>query len=654
MTAASILRRPQYALVLILALTTLAYWPGLTGGFAFDDYPNILLNPAITDSDLSVTGLANAAWSGVAGPLKRPIAMISFVLNYDTTGGSPLAFKLTNLGIHLLNGLLVFWFAILILRARAALRGAPRIVDLAPCALAVSAIWLIHPLNLTSVLYVVQRMTSLAATFSLLAIICFCLARFRMIGGRPGGNLFLFFGFLTFAAMGALSKENALLVLPLAALTEVCFFRLRTNKPRDRFLLLLFFSVILVIPGAAVCSYLFLHPDWLSSLYEGRPFSLLERGLTETRVLWFYVALLLLPRLKQMALFHDDFAVSAGLFDPMTTVFAVAAVIASIVLAIAWIRRFPMFAYAILWFVIGHAMESTLIPLELVHEHRNYFPSVGLFLGIAVGVVEFARITGARWLPSTAACGSYLVFGALTLLRAGDWSDPVTLASIEVERNPRSFRTVYEFGRIQYGLYLMRHDERDYHNAIATLERSLDLDPSAKRPIVELMKVTYVHGDEPKPAWKEELVRRYADTSFGHTEWVDLHNLVKCHAERECEFPHGTVIEFFAAALSNPTVSQHTRAQLMVDLGIFYVNEVGDYGPAIALLDDAVKIRPREFDFNAVRAEILVLTGRLDEAEEAIDYLGSIDTWDDYFRTPQTRVAELEQMLRGRRQIRGD
>ena len=125
MTAASILRRPQYALVLILALTTLAYWPGLTGGFAFDDYPNILLNPAITDSDLSVTGLANAAWSGVAGPLKRPIAMISFVLNYDTTGGSPLAFKLTNLGIHLLNGLLVFWFAILILRARAALRGAP-------------------------------------------------------------------------------------------------------------------------------------------------------------------------------------------------------------------------------------------------------------------------------------------------------------------------------------------------------------------------------------------------------------------------------------------------------------------------------------------------------------------------------------------------
>ena len=269
-----------FVALLILLISGLVYSPGLTGGFAFDDYPNILQNTAITDGDMSLGSLAQVAWSGSAGPLKRPISLLSFALNYYSTGVYPLGFKNTNLAIHLVNGLLVLWFSGLILRARASLSGTLNSVQMSACALAVSAIWLVHPINLTSVLHVVQRMNSLASGFALLAIICYCCGRFRLIAGRSHGNLQLYLGFSTFTILGVLCKENALLALPLAGAIELCFFRLRTHTPRDRIFLGAFFSVALVIPCIFACTYLLIHPEWLSLRYEGRPFSLLERCLT--------------------------------------------------------------------------------------------------------------------------------------------------------------------------------------------------------------------------------------------------------------------------------------------------------------------------------------------------------------------------------------
>ena len=306
------------------------------------------------------------------------------------------------------------------------------------------------------------------------------------------------------------------------------------------------------------------------------------------------------------------------------------------------------------WFTIGHAMESTLLPLELVHEHRNYLPSVGLILGSVVGVLEFARVSRVNWLPLFAAIGIFFVFCSLTFLRASNWSDPVTLASTEATRNPQSYRAVYELGRVRYGSYLMNQNEEDYHASLAIIEQSASLDPAAKRPFVELIRIAYVHGDQPKSAWRDELIRRYRETLFHPTEWTDLNRLVGCHAAGECGFPVATLIDIFAAALSNSTVSQHVRAQLMVDLAILYTNELGYYGPATALLDDAVKIRPYEFLFNATRIEVMVLSGRFDEAETAIRNLDGINKWDDFIVTPVTRVADLMRLLSEARELSGN
>ena len=92
------------SLLLLAVLTFAVYSPGLHGTFSFDDGPNIVQNNALKIHSWSPDSLWQAALSGDAGPLKRPVAMLSFALNYLTTGLDPYYFKLTNLFIHLLSG----------------------------------------------------------------------------------------------------------------------------------------------------------------------------------------------------------------------------------------------------------------------------------------------------------------------------------------------------------------------------------------------------------------------------------------------------------------------------------------------------------------------------------------------------------------------
>ena len=152
----------RLALAGLLALVMLAYLPGLRGPFVFDDYPNIVNNPTVAVTTLTAQNLYTAASSNTSGPLGRPLAALSFALDHYRAGGFyPLAFKLTNLAIHLLNVLLVYALVGRVARRLGAGEGS------AAVALFTALLWGLHPLQLTSVLYVVQRMTSLSALWVL-------------------------------------------------------------------------------------------------------------------------------------------------------------------------------------------------------------------------------------------------------------------------------------------------------------------------------------------------------------------------------------------------------------------------------------------------------------------------------------------------------
>lgn len=93
------------------AIVAIIYWSGLHGQFFFDDLPNIVVAEGVRLETLSSQSLRDAWVSGGYGPSGRPVAQLSFALNFYFSGLNPFDFKLTNLAIHVATGWLIFLLA---------------------------------------------------------------------------------------------------------------------------------------------------------------------------------------------------------------------------------------------------------------------------------------------------------------------------------------------------------------------------------------------------------------------------------------------------------------------------------------------------------------------------------------------------------------
>ena len=163
------------ALPAIAAITVLAYYPGMSAGFYFDDEPNLLEVPALHWTEFS--------WSSVSGTVRdahltsRPVANVSMAINHLASGLDPAPYHWTNLVIHLAVGLALFWVITLFQRRHG---NAPANRTIALLAV---LLFLVHPLNIQATTYVVQRMTSLATLFALLAFASYLKGRYQQQAG---------------------------------------------------------------------------------------------------------------------------------------------------------------------------------------------------------------------------------------------------------------------------------------------------------------------------------------------------------------------------------------------------------------------------------------------------------------------------------------
>ena len=400
---ATLFGKPFFYLLALIAATAFTYYPGLAGNFLFDDQSNILLNPSLSLFDGTFSSLLAASANGLASPLGRPVSMASFALNLHFFGAAPFSFKLVNLLIHLANGVLVF---ILVQQLW------PRLADGKSPSLAavwVTAIWLLHPINLTPVLFVVQRMTSLSAFFSLAALTLYLHG--RKTGGSKGG-LLIAVGLLACWPVAILAKETAVLLPLFIFLCEWLVLGGLLRVPaKIRWLASIIAALTLV--GVLTVQW-----EFLTAGYQFRDFGLLERLMTEARVLWFYILQLLLPWPDLFALHHDDFPISRGLLAPASTVLALAGWIAILTFAIYRRKQSPLLTFGLLWFVAAHTLESSILPLEIAYEHRNYLASFGLLISLA-GLL-FTPNAHARGIRSQALrlalAGCFVIFcGLITL-----------------------------------------------------------------------------------------------------------------------------------------------------------------------------------------------------------------------------------------------
>ena len=288
-----------FLFALILGLTAVVYWQGLDGGFWFDDYGQIVFNPAIEMKGIDPSSLVRAAKGSNSGPWGRPISMVSFALDHYFFGLQPFPYKLDNLLIHLVNVALVASLASLLLCATAA--NDDRLFRSRVVVLAASAWWALHPLCVTSVLYVVQRMTSLSSLFTLLGLICYCRSRVLALTGGPAGAWEALSLLGVGTVLSVFCKEIGLLAPAYAAVIEIFVFRFESPRSRDRRVLKLVF-----IGGGLACAFflagfLLLHPQWMDNAYANRSFNMEQRLLTEARILWLYLRLMSLPTASAMA-----------------------------------------------------------------------------------------------------------------------------------------------------------------------------------------------------------------------------------------------------------------------------------------------------------------------------------------------------------------
>ncbi|WP_325368530.1 tetratricopeptide repeat protein [Dyella sp.] len=479
------LRLGQYVYLPVLCGILLISWqiyaPGLHGGFLFDDYANL--------PSLGATGPIDhwsAFWryitSGHADPTGRPIAMLSFLLDARDWPASPFSFKRTNLLLHLLNGALLA----LLLRqlGRSSVRNAQAPsasdylrIDLA--ALLGAALWLVHPLFVSTTLYIVQREAMLPATFTLIGLLLWLRARYAMLQGRTATGLIgIIAGLGVCTLLATLSKANGILLPSLALVIEYVLLRVagqqaphsalpaepgssssnarQHNEGFYRKAMLLFAW----LPTAVIAAYL-AQQGWngfTHGISQVRPWTLAQRLLTEPRVLVDYLRLLWLPRAFTPGLFNDQIRASTTLWSPASTLPAVCTIAALIIGGWLIRRRRPALALAILFYFVGQALESSTVALELYFEHRNYLPAMLMFWPLALWLCDahpavFGHITytSDQHQPGTKTNRPALAKAALAVLillgcsvmthaRAKLWGDLQDQALLWARLNPSSPR----------------------------------------------------------------------------------------------------------------------------------------------------------------------------------------------------------------------
>ena len=473
-----------------LLLGALVYLPGLPGAFVFDDIGSISNNPAIQLQVLSAHGLLQAVLSAPVGGLLRPISTLSFVLDAYFFGVNPEPFKITNICIHVAVGALLWFLARELLRGYRASSG--KALDdrtVAWLSLAACSLWLVHPLNLTSVLYAVQRDNALATLFAVAALLAYMAGR-RKPG--TGGRLLIWLLTPLCTAIGMLCKENAALVPAFILVIEFTLLGFREPGGGKSRAACWFLGIFLLLPLLAACALTAVKPGFFFASYVGRGFTLYERLLSEPRVLLDYLRWAFVPDLRQLGLFHDDIAPSHGLLEPITTLPCLVAIAGLLAAAVLLRRKFPLLSFGILWFFAGHLMESTVLPLELAFEHRNYLPLFGLILG---GVGTFYTVAAAQGsaLMAKAFFGvCLLVFSLTTAMRSLDWQNELSFAKSESLHHPHSARALAELQWAYVNYIVATKDKSPIPLAVDAAERSKAADPNG---INQDIGLAYMYAD---------------------------------------------------------------------------------------------------------------------------------------------------------------
>lgn len=615
-------------------LILLIYAPSLSGGFAFDDFPNLVNNEHLAGID-SLSNAWQAAFTNVSGPLGRPVGMLTFTLNAYLTELDPWWMKLTNLGIHLLNAWLVFLLAVRLMPLLS--RSSFHPADARLLAVAVALIWAVHPLSLTSVAYIVQRFNSLATLFSLLALLAYLRARMTTYPGpsvnssHPILSKSIYYGlFLLLFPIALFAKENAVLIPIFLIVIETFALRFSSTSPFELRFLKVIAVLILAFITLGFLYVLIFRPGSLVGGYQLREFTLNERLLTEARVICWYLWMIVLPNIQQMSLYHDDIALSTGLLSPPTTLLALAALLGLATAGWMLRSRLPALGFAVFWFFGGHLLESTVIPLEIAFEHRNYLPSVGVVLGLALLLQDaLARVERRQVILGAVAVIATCLFAFSTWNRSQNWSDPLLTPVVEAHNKPNSPRAQIEAGLIYSFVAKQAKNEPDrarfIHDGAEHYGRAKRLQPESPNPLFGEIMLYYENGFEPPPELFPALRTRLEHGFIDATTRGGIQVLVECWFADTCRFADAMLVNLLQGVLDNPRSPATAKTTVLFYLAKFHAEKTGNQEIAIQLLQQALALNPAADNYRLSLVNLMIAQGRAAEAQQELDELAKRD-----------------------------
>jgi tetratricopeptide (TPR) repeat protein len=466
-TTLSRCRKNVFAFIALLILTLIVYSNTFDASWHFDDENNILNNTPLHLTELSVPNITQtffANWSGIE-KLYRPVACLTFALNYYVGGTHVYGYHIVNIAIHFLSAVFLFLFIHHTLNLPILIEKYGK--NSYVIALLSAVLWAINPVQTQAVTYVVQRMASMAGLFYMMAMYFYLKGR----TSAPKALRTIHYFFCVVCGILAIgSKENAVM-LPMVILTfDLFFIQGLTNKNIKRYFFLLMIaigitlSLALLLAGPSLFT-----PNNLLASYQVRGFTLLERLLTEPRVVLFYISLLLYPMPHRLCMAHD-ISISKSLLDPPTTLIAVLIIVTLLAMTLLKSRKWPLVSFCILFFFINHAIESTVLPLELIFEHRNYIPSMLFFVPITLlvtkGITFFTYNRLIQFIISAFIVLSIVAIGHSTFIRNFAWKTEATLWLDAVEKSPNLSRPHINLGKAYADVGLRQMALDQYRKAL--------------------------------------------------------------------------------------------------------------------------------------------------------------------------------------------
>lgn len=602
-----------FTLFFVLAITTYSYQKGYTGGFYFDDIPN--LSPlGAYDEINSLEKVKQFLDTGISGPTGRPISLLSFLLNDNTWPSNAYSFKQTNLSFHLITGLLFALLSFYILTGRQWTQK-----KASWCALLAMSLWLLHPLMVSTVLFTVQRMTILSTAFTLASLACYSKGRLLL---RNSSNLNLSaYGLILlamplFAVLGVLSKENAALIPLYCLLLEFTIFQVIPLKNQNKYWPIVKATTV-YLPSLIVIGYLLyqfaLTP---SGHYPSRNFGVTERLLTESRVLIDYLHIILIPQPYSAGLYSDGYPISTDLLSPISTLISIIILLMLFVLAFRLRKKQPFVTLSIGFYFIGHLIESTFIGLEIYFEHRNYLPSVFIFLLISSLLFNHYQKHKKTVILSTTLL--FIVYLSFLNLRTSLWGTEEVKLSW-AQKAPLSVRA-----HLDAASYW--EEKRNAQRSLDELMKANQADPQSVLPYLSIL-LFECKTSSPNllPISTNTLNSLLTNVTYHMSLFNGLQLVVHTKYATQCDFiDKDDLLNLLKATLANPSIPYNGhKANIYHLIGEVYLNEK-DIDNSLLNFKKAMNTEP---NMNIAFVEISQLA-EADYLNEALDYIDFVKSFE--------------------------